>query len=291
MDISDEKIDVEKTEKIEKIEIEEDKEREHVSLAKYKQNDVLKSKIKVKLVVAEIANTEWQLQMRKFLSPITNTFGLTRACGLFHTALIIGPFYIEWNSSSLCIPRRCYSSAALLAIDLKESQLVELDIDQTIDVLSKTICKWNNEKFYDRVKCNCQHFVDDILKALGVELKFEKTMNEFVKRMRKEGECKIDWKISKEIQEKFSIKEDHKTFTSHLELDKFVNNLKKIEPMFEEKYREDYFLLKSFDRAFWLKSYSKSKTKSSECEVDQDGNCMCPFHDPEETKSLLSNWW
>lgn len=284
LELSDEtKNELDKEEKEEK--------KEHISLVKYKQNDIIKSKIKVKLVVAEIAHTEWQQTIRKFLSPLTESFGVSNACGLFHTALIIGPFYIEWNSSSLCIPRRCYSSAALLAIDLKESQLVELDVDHTIDSLSKIICKWNTEKQYDRLSCNCQHFIDEVLKVLGIELRFEKTMKEFIKKIRKEGECKIEWKISKEIKEKFSIKEDTKMFNTHSELDKFVNELMKIEPMFEEKYREDYFLLKSFDRAFWLNSYSKKKRKGTECFRDDDGNCKCPFHDPEETKSLLSNWW
>jgi hypothetical protein len=67
--------------------------------------------VKIKLVVAEIAKNDKQKKLRKFLSPIITKFDTTQTFGLFHSALIIGPWYIEWNNSSLCVPRKTYSSA------------------------------------------------------------------------------------------------------------------------------------------------------------------------------------
>jgi hypothetical protein len=212
---------------------------EHKILDQHVKNNVIKSKLKIKFIVAEIVHSDRQLLARKFFSPITNAFGIGGQLGLFHSALVVGPWYLEWNNSSICIPRRCYSSAALLAIDLKENVIQEINVDEAIDKISKVICKWNTEKIYDRLTCNCQHFIDDLLKALGVTLKFQKTMGEFIKKIRGAGECKIEWKVPKELMEKCLIKEPIVTFETHVELDDFVAKVYEVFPLFHEKWPED----------------------------------------------------
>ena len=68
-------------------------------------------KIKIKLIIVEISHTKKEQNIRKFLSPIATTLGKNPQFGMFHSALVVGPWYLEWNNSSLCIPRKCYSSA------------------------------------------------------------------------------------------------------------------------------------------------------------------------------------
>jgi hypothetical protein len=75
--------------------------------------------IKAKLVVAEICKSSVQKTLRKMLSPVLTKFDQQQQFGWFHSAFVIGPWYIEWNNSSLCIPRKCYSGAALIAADLQ----------------------------------------------------------------------------------------------------------------------------------------------------------------------------
>lgn len=70
-------------------------------------------KIKVKLVIAEICKSSAQKAIRKMLSPILTKLDLQQQFGMFHSALIIGPWYLEWNNSSLCIPRKCYSNTGM----------------------------------------------------------------------------------------------------------------------------------------------------------------------------------
>jgi hypothetical protein len=250
-------------------------------------------KLKIKLVVAEIARTPGQQAIRKLISPLVSGLNMhTSPIGFFHSALIVGGWYLEWNSSSLCIPRKSYSTNALLAIDVGESDLLESDLDAVIDQLSLTICKWNTEKNYERTNCNCQHFVDDVLKTLSVELKFERTMKDFVGKLRTQGECKIEWTVPKEIRETCFIRDRVVKFSSHSELDTIVSKVLRYEPEFRAKYYEDWSLLKAFDRAFWLKHYKARKNVTFQCKHgDEENVCGCPFEDPEKTRSICAEWW
>jgi hypothetical protein len=52
--------------------------------------------VKVKLVIAEICKSNTQKAIRKMLSPILTTFDNNQQFGMFHSALIVGPWYLEW---------------------------------------------------------------------------------------------------------------------------------------------------------------------------------------------------
>lgn len=135
----------------------------------------LKDKVTIKLIVAEIAKSNKEKTVRKLLSPIMSNLDVSPAFGWFHSALVIGPWYIEWNASSLCIPRKCYSSAAFIAVDV-DDYIKRVDIDEVIDQIAQVVLYWNIHKTYDQKKNNCQHFIDDICKAIGITLKFKGTM-------------------------------------------------------------------------------------------------------------------
>lgn len=51
----------------------------------------LKSKVKVKLVIAEVAQTKTRQNFRELISPILSKLDVLPDFGMFHTALIIGP--------------------------------------------------------------------------------------------------------------------------------------------------------------------------------------------------------
>jgi hypothetical protein len=56
----------------------------------------VKKKIRIKLVIAEICKNNTQKAIRKLLSPILTTFDTQQQFGMFHSALIVGPWYLEW---------------------------------------------------------------------------------------------------------------------------------------------------------------------------------------------------
>jgi len=120
---------------------------------------------------------------------------------------------------------------------------------------------------------------------MGINLsKFEGPLGEYLNNLREKGQCEIVYPISDEIREKLKIKDKSKTFKSHEELDDFVSLIVKEEPEFQEKFSSDWLLLKSFDRAFWLRHFKHS-------EALQYMPKECPFKDPTQTTSFKKEWF
>jgi len=117
-------------------------------------------------------------------------------------------------------------------------------------------------------------------------------MKEFIKVLRTKGSYEIGWDVPQEIQLVCNITEKHKNFETHQELDKCMKEVNEFMPNFFEKFREDYLLLKSFDRAFWLKHFKdQKKDKFQPLKHFETGKCDCSFGNPEETMSLVKDWW
>ena len=51
-----------------------------------------KNKIKIKLVIAEVAQNDMRKNFRQFISPILSTFDLLPEFGMFHSAILIGKY-------------------------------------------------------------------------------------------------------------------------------------------------------------------------------------------------------
>jgi hypothetical protein len=66
-------------------------------------------------------------------SPFLSSFKVFPDVGIFHVALLIGPWKIEWNDSSLCIPRKIVSGAAVMSTDIDSIHT----IDKLEDVTEK----------------------------------------------------------------------------------------------------------------------------------------------------------
>lgn len=60
-------------------------------------------KLRVKLVITEICHSDAQKTIRKIISPVISSIpNLNNKFGMFHTAIIVGPWYLEWCDTSLC---------------------------------------------------------------------------------------------------------------------------------------------------------------------------------------------
>jgi hypothetical protein len=246
-------------------------------------------KIKIKLVVAEICKSDAQKAVRKMLSPILTKLDLQQQFGMFHSALVIGPWYLEWNNSSLCIPRKCYSSAAMLACDLEfggKLGKVGFDLDDTIQKVSDVIIDWNVNRAYDQRTANCQQIVDEVCKALGIDLNFQGPLGEYLNRLRESGQCDLSYTLDDDVRQSYNIKDKVKQFHTHRDLDEFIYYLLEQNPEFEDKHPMEWGLLKSFDRAFWLRHFKNPEDKKF-----QQHEKECPFKDPTITASIKKDWW
>jgi hypothetical protein len=253
----------------------------------------LSNKVKVKLVVTEISFSDKQKHLRKLVSPFISTFGIGPRMGLFHSALIIGPYYFEWTNKSLCVPKKVFSSAALIAVDV-ENTLATMDVDFVIDKVSDVIVRWNCVCKYDQSSNNCQVFIEDLLVALGIDqLKFKGQLAGFLKDMRTHGSCEPAFTISSELAKATGLSETKTKFESHKELDTFVQKIVEKYPKFSSSFPGDYELLKSFDRAFWLKHFRAVDEENFQplSHKSTGVGCDCPFENPKVTKSFGGTEW
>lgn len=248
--------------------------------------------IKIKLIIAEIAKGDLQKTIRKMLSPVLTKFDHQQQFGMFHSAIVIGPWYIEWNNSSLCIPRKCYSGAATLAADLQPPQGLskKMTMEEAIEKVAKVVIDWNLNKTYDQSTANCQHFVDDVCRNLGIVTDFPGPLGEYISRLREKGICDMSFSLNPDLREKFEIKATKHTFNTHADLDTFVHKILNKDPLFEENNKQEWALLKSFDRAFWLRHY-KSPEDPKYKPLEDDNDSECPFRDPQVTLSLKRDWF
>eukprot|EP01080_Neovahlkampfia_damariscottae_P009489 gene9489-1695_t len=224
----------------------------------------LDTEVKIKIIIVDqMKGSNFQQEMRKIISPIVSDLNITNI-GLFHTALLIGPWLIEWNDSGLCIPRKCLSRSAFLTIDIGDIKTME-NLESVRDKISDVIVYWNANVQYTsfgkstKGQGNCQEFIESILHALNMNLQYDGAIGEFLQNMKKNGSSKLMFLMNKEFRKKFGITETSIEFKTHSQLDKFVKELDDKDVYFEDSYPDEYLLLKSFDRAFWLKHLKISK--------------------------------
>ena len=157
--------------------------------------------------------------------------------GPLHAALQVGNVILEWNDSSLVIPHMCNFEEQLLQSDVQgvsgwadftrsqyddvRKALTKADYQQQIELvynftaekhrqieaLVDVIIRYNRTYYYNLFDRNCQHFVADALKALGVEkpTQFTGGLREYFVELKKGRSSAVAAK-----------------FPNHGELDKFV---------------------------------------------------------------------
>lgn len=98
-------------------------------------------------MITEIGLTATQQNVRRLLSPIITNFShlfgtldtinKVLPFGIFHSALIVGPWYLEWTDSEICTPRKIMSKAAIFSCDIDGG--IELDNTTTLQSLSEKV--------------------------------------------------------------------------------------------------------------------------------------------------------
>jgi hypothetical protein len=173
----------------------------------------------------------------------------------------------------------------MLAADLDYGGAT-FDLDETIKKVSKVIIDWNVNREYNQRNANCQQFIDEMTLEMGINLEelFQGPLKDYLKRLREKGQSEIYFPISKDLMEALKINEDKMKFESHEDLDVFVNQIVEADPTFEENFVEHWLLLKSFDRAFWLRHFKLPDDKKFTPH-------KCPFKDPTVTTSFKKEWF
>jgi hypothetical protein len=234
--------------------------------------------IKIKLLFVDIGETN------ALIHTFLKITGLIPKWGRIHTALAVGGKIVEWNDSSLCFPRDCTSSRAILAVDI--CTLQGENIDGAIKALSEVIAKWNVDKEYGVIQANCQVFVDECLKVMKIRTdNFSSILNQYIADVRNTGHCEVYVRLTEELKKEFTekgidVKEGKIEFESHVQLDNFCwQIMDKFEEDFSDAekilphHHELAVLLKAFDRGYWLRN-RKGDVTQKKCDRG------CPFKDP-----------
>jgi hypothetical protein len=253
--------------------------------------------IYVKLVITEIMHSDFGKQFRKLISPfVSNIPLLKQEFGMFHSALIIGPWYLEWTDSSLCIPRTTQSSMALISSDIEALSVCKEKLGVVANNLAAIIAEWNTNYTYSSLTGkgsakkygNCQDFVDYILAKLGLSINYEGAMGDFLRKMQTFGTCAIEFSPTEAFRSKFKLSQAKYQFSTHSQLDQFVQQLLFYDDQLSINHSSEWQLLKSFDRAFWLRHFkNKLASQFAPWQRFSSSKCDCPFKDPLETKSYL----
>ena len=257
--------------------------------------------MKVKMVVTEMGDGAAHRFVRRFGSLFKHSTIQQMEYGMFHTALIIGPWYLEWGDSSIAVVRSKSSSKAVFAVDVAKVMGLE-NVAKSIDKIASICAHWNAHKTYDNKACNCQHFVSAVLEYLGLRAEFEKNikgpLRVYMDRLKNDGVCDMRYHLEPTIQDAIinsDCSEELKkfvagksvTFKTHKMLDEFVHTIQKCKPLyFDANGKYDYMLLKSFDRAFWLRAQSSKEAENPDVKpwTADNGDCLCPFNGSVDTE-------
>jgi hypothetical protein len=170
----------------------------------------------------------------------------------------------------------------MLAADLEFAGTIKhpgFELNETISKVAEVILDWNVNRQYNQRNNNCQQFVDELCEKLGIPVKFQGPLGEYLQNLREKGECSLTFPMNDDMRSELGIRETECFFHTHADLDKFVLDLQNKDPQFEMNYHPEWNLLKSFDRAFWLRHFKHEDNAKFTPEHN------CPFGDP--TQSML----
>lgn len=196
--------------------------------------------------VEEVARFQVKLLLRyvnkqrsppKFIGKLASV--LQMEYGPLHASLLINELLLEWNSSSLVIPKfidpytiettgPVLVSATVpdimqiqrqLSKPFKDYDEIELIFDAACEKskllynLAKVIARHNSNYYYDVIFRNCQNFVLDALTAISCENKpeFKGHLREYFTHLKNEGRVKAAFETHQELDT--YVRHNHATLT------------------------------------------------------------------------------
>ncbi|KAL9648471.1 hypothetical protein ABK040_014091 [Willaertia magna] len=215
---------------------------------------------------------------------ISNSHAHRKPNLLFRTGLMIGDWFLEWRETSFVCPTLKYNNYAIHhAYNFVQLTKIEGEksIFRTLRKISQICSVYNGSKYYDNVKCNHQHFVKDVLSSLAIH-SFEHlgAITKIMERIERKGYSEMVLEFSSTVKNLF-IKQDNHLFKSHIEIDNFYMKMDNLDPTYFHESAEgrfDQFLLRLFDRCFYLRMERKDLMLDSDVYLSKDGICLCPFN-------------
>mmetsp|Transcript_11798 Transcript_11798/g.17519 ORF Transcript_11798/g.17519 Transcript_11798/m.17519 type:complete len:619 (+) Transcript_11798:620-2476(+) len=269
----------------------------------------------VKLVLSELRVSRMRrMVMNQFGPLVTNYSNMNTIGGLcFHSGLVIGPYYFEWNASELVIPRNPSSRLGFISLEIDRINLKDFK-DNIREKIANFMVNWNATRQYANVGNNCQNFVEHLLSLLDIQCpylndKHGGAIGRYLHSLKKKGMSHFKLPLSQEFKDAtrlsvdalkedvfqplrlpndilehtlLEFKKDQMYFSDHSTVDSFCNYILEVCPSVEMKFVEEWQLLKAFDRAFWMR---QAALPGKQGDPLQD---QCPFGNPSLQSFCLS---
>ena len=198
-------------------------------------------KLRVHLLLSELQREDWQKGVVKSVNRYVKKFQY----GPFHAALQIGDVLLEWNTMGVVFPERVTDSRELdhcvfmgdvhdrneltatgkcgqtsvladaettaAGYEQQLTSVIELGESRELllDELARVVVLYNQKYKFGVLRCNCQHFVADVLEVLGIP---NKSL----------FEGKLQVKKHMELLTRRGNSHSAYEFNSHIELDQYV---------------------------------------------------------------------
>eukprot|EP00761_Pharyngomonas_kirbyi_P009561 gb/GECH01009578.1/.p1 GENE.gb/GECH01009578.1/~~gb/GECH01009578.1/.p1 ORF type:complete len:786 (+),score=150.84 gb/GECH01009578.1/:1-2358(+) len=186
--------------------------------------------VRIKLIITEILHSSLSRNIRTAASSVANPVPQFPTWGMFHTALIVGPWYLEWTASAVCVPRLPRSRFPLLTTDMP-AFTAPVSLAEVRHRLARLIVGWNTRRGYTNqtvrprpqrqrqrqrhdgigidgrgvpteTAANCQEFTEAILHTLGVDMQPMRNtaLGDYLDEMRQHGMSRMRFKIVPRLQ-------------------------------------------------------------------------------------------
>jgi hypothetical protein len=221
----------------------------------------------------------------------------------YHSGLIIGSWYLEWNSSELCIPRRVVTPSFQTS-GLPLGKISKRKLDNIIGI----VMNWNLNKFYSDCpekenEGNGQTFVEELLYNLEIEIEYQGALADYLKTLKQRGthglvfesqdktmrsSVRDSLQIVIQKTESFSCENTSSVrieFFTHKQMDEFVSSMMKTFDAsditaLESLFKSEISLLRLFDGCLWFQSHWNNFVNAGH------DSTVCPFEGPYKYNKL-----
>jgi len=101
---------------------------------------------------------------------ITHTVFKKNKFGMNHPFIIIGPYKMDWNDSSLVkIKYDQFMSRGALMVYKFHTIMGEENVTKALVTVARVCTFWNAYKVFSKLGCNCHHFIKYLLGELAIE--------------------------------------------------------------------------------------------------------------------------
>jgi hypothetical protein len=257
--------------------------------------------IPIKLVLTEILQNSLDMNLISSLSGVVSGVPFKefdKKYASFKCALIIGPWYLEYTETGLCVPKRITEEMNALYDRIVPFSICDLKLNVIASKISKVICEWNSKYSYvadgysDKKKQgNCFSFVEKILQTLNIKMKFNGSLANFMREMKEYGDAGpsiYPGSNSSEFEKKFNFS-NLKEINDHMVYDDIIGEIFEIDPNFDKNYPHDFLVIQAIDASFWIRFIFTNKEMFEP--LMEHKVCLCSCHKNQIFKKIPVEFW